>query len=173
MAVFNWSAIFFHEDLIIVFSAVILSLLLIQGGQLSVSGKRMCTIHVLVNHLEDYTCPAKVGLGKLTLLDMTPMGWLDSKTSTQTNQHYCCHNNIFNVKYSEIKGNIVFKVPSKLVANNNLFFRENKVSHFFWMFRGAYNSHEISGLIFSGNLLHMIGILSFNRRLVQDVTKHL
>ena len=34
-----------------IFSAVILSLLLIQEGQLSVSGKRMCTI--LVNRLED------------------------------------------------------------------------------------------------------------------------
>ena len=34
-----------------VFSMVILSLLLIQEGQLSVSGERMCTI--LVNHLED------------------------------------------------------------------------------------------------------------------------
>ena len=34
-----------------IFSMVILSLLLIQEGQLSVSGKRMCTI--LVNHLED------------------------------------------------------------------------------------------------------------------------
>ena len=34
-----------------IFSTVILSLLLIQEGQLSVSGKRMCT--VLVNHLED------------------------------------------------------------------------------------------------------------------------
>ena len=33
------------------FSTVILSLLLIQEGQLSVSGKRMCTI--LVNHIED------------------------------------------------------------------------------------------------------------------------
>ena len=32
-------------------STVILSLLLIQDGQLSVSGKRLCTI--LVNHLED------------------------------------------------------------------------------------------------------------------------
>ena len=32
-------------------SVVILSLLLIQEGQLSVSGKRMCTI--LVNHFED------------------------------------------------------------------------------------------------------------------------
>ena len=36
-----------HEIL----SAVILSLLLIQEGQLSVSGERMCTI--LVNRLED------------------------------------------------------------------------------------------------------------------------
>ena len=34
-----------------IFSIVILSLLLIQEGQLSVSGKRMCTI--LVNRLED------------------------------------------------------------------------------------------------------------------------
>ena len=34
-----------------VFSTVILSLPLIQEGQLSVSGERMCTI--LVNHLED------------------------------------------------------------------------------------------------------------------------
>ena len=35
-----------------IFSTVILSLLLIQEGQLSVSGERMCTI--LVNHLVDY-----------------------------------------------------------------------------------------------------------------------
>ena len=34
-----------------IFSVVILSLLLIQEGQLSVSGERMCTI--LVNNLED------------------------------------------------------------------------------------------------------------------------
>ena len=34
-----------------IFSTVILSLPLIQEGQLSVSGKRMCTI--LANHLED------------------------------------------------------------------------------------------------------------------------
>ena len=34
-----------------IFSTVILSLLLIQEGQLSVSGKRICTI--LVNRLED------------------------------------------------------------------------------------------------------------------------
>ena len=34
-----------------IFSTVILSLPLIQEGQLSVSGERMCTI--LVNHLED------------------------------------------------------------------------------------------------------------------------
>ena len=34
-----------------IFSTVILSLLLIQAGQLSVSGERMCTI--LVNLLED------------------------------------------------------------------------------------------------------------------------
>ena len=34
-----------------IFSMVILSLLVIPEGQLSVSGKRMCTI--LVNHLKD------------------------------------------------------------------------------------------------------------------------
>ena len=42
---------FDHE----IFSTVILSLPLIQEGQLSVSGERMCTI--LVNRLEDYACP--------------------------------------------------------------------------------------------------------------------
>ena len=48
-----------------IFSTVILSLPLIQEGQLSVSGKRMCTI--LVN-------PVTLCLGKLTTLDMTPLG---------------------------------------------------------------------------------------------------
>ena len=42
-------ATFFHGDYEI-FSTVILSLPLIQEGQLSVSGERMCTI--LVNRLE-------------------------------------------------------------------------------------------------------------------------
>ena len=41
-----------------IFSTVILSLPLIQEGQLSVSGKRMCTI--LVHCLEDYACPVNV-----------------------------------------------------------------------------------------------------------------
>ena len=54
-----------------IFSMVILSLLLIQEGQLSVSGQRMCTI--LVNRLED-CLPSNVWLGKLTALDMTPLG---------------------------------------------------------------------------------------------------
>ena len=44
------SATFFRGDYEI-FSTVILSLPLIQEGQLSVSGERMCTI--LVNRLED------------------------------------------------------------------------------------------------------------------------
>ena len=70
-----------HEIL----STVILSLPLIQEGQLSVSGERMCTI--LVNRLEDKACPVNVWLGKLTALDMTPLGWLGRKTSTQTNKH--------------------------------------------------------------------------------------
>ena len=64
-----------------IFSTVILSLPLIQEGQLSVSGERMCTI--LVNRLEDKACPVNVWLGKLTALDMTPLGWLGRKTSTQ------------------------------------------------------------------------------------------
>ena len=45
-----------------IFSTVILSFLLIQEGQLSVSGERMCKN--TVNLLED-TCPGKVWLGKL------------------------------------------------------------------------------------------------------------
>ena len=55
-----------------IFSTVILSLPLIQEGQLSVSGERMCTI--LVNRLEDKACPVNVWLDKLTALDMTPLG---------------------------------------------------------------------------------------------------
>ena len=55
-----------------IFSTIILSLPLIQEGQLSVSGERMCTI--LVNRLEDKACPVNVWLGKLTALDMTPLG---------------------------------------------------------------------------------------------------
>ena len=45
------SATFFVEIDHEIFSKVILSLPLIQEGQLSVSGERMCTI--LVNHLEN------------------------------------------------------------------------------------------------------------------------
>ena len=55
-----------------IFSTIILSLPLIQEGQLSVSGERMCTI--LVNGLEDLACPVNVWLGKLTTLDITPLG---------------------------------------------------------------------------------------------------
>ena len=55
-----------------IFSTVILSLPLIQEGQLSVSGERMCTI--LVNSLEDYACQVKVLLGKLTTLCRDPIG---------------------------------------------------------------------------------------------------
>ena len=55
-----------------IFSTVILSLPLIQEGRLSVSGERICTI--LVNRLENYACPVNVWLGKLTALDMTPLG---------------------------------------------------------------------------------------------------
>ena len=65
-----------------IFSSVILSLPLIQEGHLSAYGERMCTI--LVNHLEDLACLVNVWLGKLTTLDMIPLGWLGSKISTQT-----------------------------------------------------------------------------------------
>ena len=47
VSLFSFSPRFDHE----IFSTVILSLLLIQEGQLSDSGKKICTI--LVNHLED------------------------------------------------------------------------------------------------------------------------
>ena len=76
-----------------IFSTVILSLPLIQEGQLSVSGKRMCTI--LVNRLEDLACPVNVWLGKLTKLDMTPLGWLGRKTSTQTGMLQQCYRQDF------------------------------------------------------------------------------
>ena len=65
-----------------IFSTVILSLLLIQEGQLSVSGERICTI--VINCLEDEACPVKVWLGKLTMLNMTPLDCLGRKTSIQT-----------------------------------------------------------------------------------------
>ena len=55
----------YHEIL----STVILSLPLIQEGQLSVSGERMCTILVIRK-----ACPVSVWLGKLAALDMTPLG---------------------------------------------------------------------------------------------------
>ena len=71
-----------------IFSTVILSLPMFQEGQLLVSGKRMSTM--LVNCLEDYTCPVKVWLGELTVLDMIPLGWLGHKTSTQINKLKWC-----------------------------------------------------------------------------------
>ena len=55
-----------------IFSTVILSLPLIQEGQLSVSVERICTL--LVNRSEDLACPVNVWLGKLTALDMTLLG---------------------------------------------------------------------------------------------------
>ena len=68
-----------------IFSTAILSLPLIQEGQLSVSGERMCTI--LVKRLEDWACQVKVWLGKLTTLDMTPIWLMGCKTSIQTNKN--------------------------------------------------------------------------------------
>ena len=65
-------------------------LLLIQEGQLSVSGERIGTI--LDNGLEDQGCQIKVWFGKLTALDMTPLGWLGRKTSTKAKMpHLSAH----------------------------------------------------------------------------------
>ena len=55
-----------------IISTVILSLPLILEGHLSVSDERMCTI--LFKRLEDKACPVNVWLGKLTALDITPLG---------------------------------------------------------------------------------------------------
>ena len=55
---------------------------------------------VLVNCLEDYACPGKVWLGKLTMLDMTLMGWLGRKTSTQTIHSY--YSSVSNDSVSEL-----------------------------------------------------------------------
>ena len=71
-----------------IFSTVILSLPLIQEGQLSVSGERMCTI--LVNRLEDQACPVNVWLGKLTALDITH--WVDWAVKPQHKQTNSDHN---------------------------------------------------------------------------------
>ena len=64
---------------------VILSHLLIQEGQLAVSGKRMCASIGLT--LEDQAFLGKV-VGKMPTIDMTILGWLGHKTSTQTNLSY-------------------------------------------------------------------------------------
>ena len=90
-------------------STVILSLPLIQEGQLSVSGERMCTI--LVNLFEDQACPVKVWLGKLTALDMTPH-WVDWAVKPQHN-----------------KQNFSYELPSLVFSEKMfptiLFYREN------------------------------------------------
>ena len=65
---------FDHE----IFSTVLLSFPLIQEGQFSVPGERVCTI--LVNRSEDKASPVKLWLGKLTALDMTLLGWMGRKT---------------------------------------------------------------------------------------------
>ena len=62
-----------------------LSLLLIQERAVVSFWWKKCTI-VLVNRLEDEAWLVKVWLGNLTALDMTPVGWLGRKTSTQTKQ---------------------------------------------------------------------------------------
>ena len=69
---------------------VIFSLPLIQEGQLSVSGERMCTI--LVNRLEDYACPVNVWLGKQTALKMTlghRVDWAIKPQHKQITEIFC------------------------------------------------------------------------------------
>ena len=61
----GWQHSFMETDHEI--SMVILSLLLIQEGQLSVSGERMCTLRGL-------SLSVKMWLGKQTMLGMTPLG---------------------------------------------------------------------------------------------------
>ena len=42
-------------------------------------------------------------LGKLTVLDMTPLGWLGCKTSTQTNkQHYILEDSNYDPNFENI-----------------------------------------------------------------------
>ena len=53
-----------------------------KKGSCQFLAKRMCTI--LVNYLEDKACLVKVWLGKLTTLNMTPLGWLGHNLSQQT-----------------------------------------------------------------------------------------
>ena len=100
-----------------IFSTVILSLPLIQEGQLSVSGERMCTI--LVNRLDDKACPVNVWLGKLTALDMTPLGWLGRKTSTQTNKRKKV--NLYHLWENS--------ADDKLMIIFSYFFLENRIWH--------------------------------------------
>ena len=55
-----------------IFSAVVLSFPLIQEGQLSVSGET--NVHTTDEPLRGLSLSNKVWLGKLTALDMTPLG---------------------------------------------------------------------------------------------------
>ena len=98
-----------------IFSTVIHFLPLIQEEQLSVSGERMWEI--LVNHVEDHAYPIKVWLGKLTALDMTPLGWLGRKTSTQT----------------DIDIGVVVTLWGRFSASYRL--KSQYHCHLYWMFR--------------------------------------
>ena len=89
------------------------SLPLIQEGQLSVSGESVRTI--LVNRLEDYARPVNVWLGKLTALDMTPLGWLGRKhkqTETEIS--------VFEMKISLVMNLIVFNFYFQQMINTSL-----------------------------------------------------
>ena len=90
-----------------IFSTVILALPLIQEGQLSVSGERMCTS---TGHpLGGLSLPRKkYGTGKLTALDMTLMGWLGCKTSTQTKLLDLLWESISHIWTAKIQNNLCF-----------------------------------------------------------------
>ena len=57
------------------------------------TGKRwymyvQCDAGVLLRRIITKACPVNVWLGKLTVLDMIPLGWLGCKISTQTNNSH-------------------------------------------------------------------------------------
>ena len=79
------------------------------------SCERMCTI--LVNSLEDLACPVKAWLGKLTLLDMTPWGWLGIKPQ---HKHYS--------KYSDRYISKVYK-PRSDCSKGSILVRAYTVCH--------------------------------------------
>ena len=65
---------------------ILLWKLIMKYSRRAVVSFRQKNVHNTGYPLEDYACPVKVWLGKLTALNMTPLGWLVCKTSTHTNK---------------------------------------------------------------------------------------